>query len=68
MMLIHGARSILGHMRRRNTYGRLGDWALELCKRAHFNKVTAALAAKVVRIVRAVAVNGKPYTPAASAV
>lgn len=66
MMLIHGARSILGHMRRRNTYGRLGDWALDLHKRAHFNKVTAALAAKVVRIVRAVAVNGKPYTPAVS--
>ncbi len=67
MMLIHGARSILGHMRRRNTYGRLGEWALELCKRAHFNKVTAALAARIARIVRAVAVHGKPYVAAATA-
>jgi transposase len=67
MMLIHGARSILGHMRRRNTYGRLGEWALELCKRAHFNKVTAALAAKIVRIVRAVAIHGQPYAAESSA-
>lgn len=47
-LLIHGARSCVTHMDR--TRNRLGAWLDQLSERAHFNKVTVALANKIARI------------------
>ena len=48
-MIVHGARSCVTHLDR--SRDRLGPWLDRLERRMHKNKITAALAAKIARIV-----------------
>jgi transposase len=54
LLLIHCARSVLGHARRAKTHDRLRSWALSVQKRTKPNKAAVALANKLARIVWAV--------------
>jgi transposase len=61
VLLIHGARSILGRAHTASSPDRLRTWALELERRTHHNKATVALANKIARIAWAVAVRQTGY-------
>lgn len=54
LLLIHGARSVLGHATRAKSHDSLRAWALSLHKRSKPNKAAVALANKLARIVWAV--------------
>ena len=60
--LIHGARSVLPYLVRRDTP--LGRWVMGLMTRAHKNTVVVALANKLARIAWAVLVRGRDFDPA----
>ena len=60
--LIHGARSVLPYLVRRDTP--LGRWVMGLMTRAHKNTVVVALANKLARIAWAVLVRGRGFDPA----
>ena len=69
MLLIHGARAVLGRAKTAERPDRLRAWALALGTRAHNNKAAVALANKIVRIAWAVSVKDIDYrsVPAAAA-
>lgn len=54
LLLIHGARSVLGHATRARSNDSLRTWAVSLNKRTKYNKAAVALANKLARIVWAV--------------
>jgi transposase len=54
LLLIHGARSVLGHATRARSNDSLRAWAVSLNKRTKYNKAAVALANKIARIVWAV--------------
>ena len=54
LLLIHGARSVLGHATRGKSNDSLRTWAVSLNKRTKYNKASVALANKLARIVWAV--------------
>jgi transposase len=60
--LIHGSRSVLPYLVRRDTP--LGRWVMGLMTRAHKNTVVVALANKLARIAWAVLVRGRGFDPA----
>jgi transposase len=64
-LLIHGARSLLTHLHRRDH--ELGPWMTQLEQRAHRNVVTVAVANKLARIAWAVLARGDVYRPASAA-
>ena len=59
-MLIHGARSVLVHARRRQP-DRLRQWANDLAKTHVQNKVAVAVANKLARLVWAVWTSSRPF-------
>jgi len=59
ILLIHGARSCLQHLKRGQH--RLGSWMTRLEQRTHKNKVAVALANKMARIAWAVLARGEVY-------
>jgi transposase len=61
ILLIHGARSCLQHLKRGQH--RLGSWMTQLERRTHKNKVAVALANKMARIAWAVLARGEVYRP-----
>ena len=65
-LLVHGARAVLGWVRRRQRLGRHGEfpWLEQLLVRGHVNRATVALANKTARVVWAMAVTGSSYRPA----
>jgi len=64
-LLIHGARSLLTHLHRKDH--ELGPWMTQLEQRAHKNVVTVAVANKLARIAWAVLSRGDVYRPASAA-
>jgi len=58
-LFIHGARSVLQHLKRGNH--QLGSWMTQLQKRAHKNVVIVAIANKMARIAWAVLVRQETY-------
>ena len=64
-LLVHGARAVLGWVRRRQRAGRNGEypWLEQLLARGHVNRATVALANKTARVVWAMAVTGSAYRP-----
>jgi transposase len=66
MLLIHGARSVLCHAKKRpNDCDRLREWGLARERTRGHNKAAVALANKLARIVWAVWRNERPFTAAA---
>lgn len=65
MLLIHGARSVLNHAKRRPTPDRLCAWALRLERERGHNRAAVALANKLARIAWAVWKTGQGYRGAA---
>ena len=65
-LLVHGARAVLGSVRRRQRAGRVGEqpWLEQLLTRGHVNLATVALANKTARVVWAMTVTGSAYRPA----
>ena len=65
-LLVHGARAVLGWVRRRQRLGCQGEfpWLEQLLARGHVNRATVALANKTARVVWAMAVTGSSYRPA----
>ena len=61
MLLIHGARSVLGRARAVEHPDRLRAWAIAVADRSHPNKAAVALANKMVRIAWAVSVKEIDY-------
>lgn len=63
MLLIHGARSVLLHAKRRpaQEHDRLRTWALDRERASGHNKAAVALANKIARIVWAVSRHEQPY-------
>lgn len=59
-LLVHGARAVLQFIDRHDD--RLSRWAQQLLQTKPYNVVAVALANKMARIVRAVAVREQPYT------
>lgn len=53
-LFVHGARALLGAVRRARHPDRLRLWGLALAERSHFNKATCALANKMARLAWAV--------------
>jgi transposase len=66
-LLIHGARSVLHHAKRRKDPDRLQSWALERERTRGHNKAAVAVANKLARIVWAVGVRDAAYQPTPSA-
>lgn len=64
MLLVHGARSVLGSAKRRGKTDRLSVWARELEQRLGHNKATVALANKLARIAWCVWRNQHDYRDA----
>jgi transposase len=62
MLLIHGARSVLMHAKRREQPDRLRAWALDRERARGHNKAAVALANKLARIVWAVWSRQQDYT------
>ena len=63
-LLVHGARAVLGWVRRRQRAGRNEyPWLEQLLARGHVNRATVALANKTARVVWAMAVTGSAYRP-----
>jgi transposase len=68
-LLIHGARAVIHHIRRRLKAGQPGGnpWVEQLLQRCHVNEVAVALANKMARMAWVVLVRGETYqvpTPA----
>ncbi|MDH3846070.1 MAG: IS110 family transposase [Myxococcales bacterium] len=63
-LLIHGARSVLHHAKRRECPDRLRRWALEREGALGHNKAAVALANKLARIVWAISVHEDDYRSA----
>lgn len=61
-LLIHGARSVLVHARRRQP-DRLRQWANDLSRDHVHNKVAVAIANKMARLVWAVWTQSRPFVP-----
>ena len=61
MLLIHGARAVLCHAKKRPPRGRLQQWALRLERLRGHNKAAVALANKLARIAWAVWTTGTPF-------
>jgi transposase len=61
-LLIHGARSLLVHARRRQP-DRLRQWANDLAREHVHNKVAVAIANKLARLVWAVWTQNRPFVP-----
>jgi transposase len=68
MLLIHGARSVLCHAKRRSHPGRLQTWALGIDRLRGHNKATVALANKLARIVWAVWRTGTDFSEKGAAI
>ncbi len=64
-LLIHGARSLLKHLHRRDH--ELGAWINKLQERAHRNVAVVAVANKIARIAWAVLARHEVYRPSAAA-
>lgn len=67
-LLIHGARAVIHHIRRRLKAGLPGGnpWVEQLLQRAHVNEVAVALANKMARIAWVILARGQTYLPAQS--
>jgi transposase len=65
ILLIHGARSCLQHLKRQQH--QIGSWMTQLEQRAHKNKVAVALANKMARIAWAILARGEVYRSGAVA-
>jgi transposase len=66
-LLVHGARAVIHHLRRRLKSGQAGGnpWVEQLLQRCHVNEAAVALANKMARIAWAVLSTGECYrTPA----
>lgn len=59
ILLIHGARSCLQHLKRQQH--QIGSWMTQLEQRVHKNKVAVALANKMARIAWAILARGEVY-------
>lgn len=68
-LLIHGARSVVRSVKRREQAGQLNepDWLTRLLKRSHPNHAAVAQANKTARIAWALLVHGRCYQPDAKA-
>ena len=66
-LLIHGARSVLCHAKRRRELDPLREWALRTQDRRGHNVAAVALANKLARIVWAVMAHGEAYRADAAA-
>jgi len=64
-LLVHGARSLVQHLRR--DHHELGRWIAQLEQRAHRNVVIVAVANKMARIAWAVLAKQETYRPTVSA-
>lgn len=64
-LLIHGARSLIKHLHRRNH--ELGLWITQLEQRAHKNVVAVAVANKIARIAWAVLARNEVYRASSAA-
>jgi transposase len=62
LLLVHGARSVRWHAKRRKHPGRLTRWALEVERARSHNKAAVALANKLARIAWAVWKSDTPVT------
>ncbi len=60
-ILIHGARSVVGHAKHKDD--RLSRWVTELSERRHPNVAAVALANKTVRMAWAMMTSGSDYDP-----
>lgn len=67
-LLIHGARAVIHHIRRRLKAGRPGGnpWVEQLLQRCHVNEAAVALANKMTRIVWVLLARNETYCPAHS--
>lgn len=65
-LLIHGARAVLHHIRRRLKAGRPGGnpWVEQLLQRCHVNEAAVALANKMARTAWVVLARNETYCPA----
>jgi transposase len=65
-LLIHGARAVIHHIRRRLKAGQPGGnvWVEQLLGRCHVNETAVALANKMARIAWVVLARNEPYGPA----
>ena len=64
MLLVHGARTVLWHAKRRRQKDALREWALRVEQLRGHNKAAVALANKMARFVWAVWRKGKAFEPA----
>jgi transposase len=69
-LLIHGARSVIRHIRRRLQAGQLGGnpWVEVLLQRCHVNEVAVALANKMARIAWLLLARNERYEPVSAMV
>jgi transposase len=67
-LLIHGARTVIYHIRRRLQAGQCGGnaWVEQLLQRCHPNEVAVALANKMARIAWVLLVKNETWSPAYS--
>lgn len=65
-LLIHGARAVIHHIRRRLRIGQPGGnaWVEQLLQRCHINEAAVALANKMARMAWVVVARGETYRPA----
>ena len=65
-LLIHGARAVIHHIRRRLKAGQVGGnpWVEQLLLRCHVNEAAVALANKMARMAWVVTVRNETYKPA----
>ena len=65
-LLIHGARAVIHHIRRRLRIGQPGGnaWVEQLLQRCHVNEAAVALANKRARRAWVVLARNEPYRPA----
>lgn len=65
-LLIHGARAVIHHIRRRLKAGRLGGhpWLEQVLQRCHVNEAAVALANKMARMAWALLVHNETYRAA----
>jgi transposase len=65
-LLIHGARAVIHHIRRRLKAGRPGGnpWVEQLLQRCHINEAAVALANKMARTAWVLLVRNESYCPA----
>lgn len=62
-LLIHGARSVLNYLKRRQIKTRQDQWLEELSARRGKNRATVALANKTARIIWVVLTKNQTYQP-----